>query len=174
MTRRTVMLAFGLLLAGYATTMSAGWAQEPQQTIEVYKSPSCGCCSKWVAHLRGHGFAVETKDTDNVDEVKARHRVPRQLHGCHTALVAGYVIEGHVPAADVQRLLNERPAVLGLAVAGMPIGSPGMEVDVKSLRPVDPSAASRPIPPSIIKPQPYDVVAFTEDGGTRVFATYGR
>ena len=172
MTRRTVMLALSLLFAGYATTMSALWPQDPQQTIEVYKSPSCGCCTKWVAHLRSHGFAVETKDTDNVDEVKARHRVPGQLRSCHTALVAGYVIEGHVPAADVQRLLNERPAVLGLAVAGMPIGSPGMEVEVKSLRPVDPSTGAFPLP--IIKPQPYDVVAFTEDGGTRVFATYGR
>ena len=169
---RIVMLAVSLLLAGYATTLSAPWQQESQPTIEVYKSPSCGCCTKWVDHLRSHGFAVETRDTEDVDEVKARHRVPRQLHGCHTALAAGYVIEGHVPAAEVRRLLNERPAVLGLAVAGMPIGSPGMEIDVRSLRPVGPG--SFPIPPSIIKPQPYDVLAFTEDGGTRVFATYGQ
>ena len=176
MTRWFLVLVFSFLLAGTAAPVGGPPPQQQQQqTIEVYKSPTCGCCSKWIEHLRSHGFAVRATETQNVDEVKARHRVPRQLHSCHTALVAGYVIEGHVPAADVQRLLTERPKVAGLAVAGMPIGSPGMEIEVRSLRPVGPATtAGSPPPPPIIKPQPYDVVEFSADGGTRVFASHGR
>jgi hypothetical protein len=92
---------------------------------------------------------------NNIADVKARHRVPRQVQSCHTALVNGYVLEGHVPAADVQRLLKERPGIAGLAVAGMPIGSPGMEVEGA-------------------KAQPYNVVAFDKEGTTHVFASHGR
>ena len=125
-----------------------------QLVIEVYKDPACGCCSQWVEHLREEGFVVRATDTTELPAFKASHAVPRQLQSCHTALVDGYVIEGHVPAADVQRLLKERPAIAGLAVAGMPIGSPGMEIEG-------------------VQAQPYEVIAFESDGGARVFARHG-
>ena len=121
--------------------------------VDVHKDPACGCCSKWVEHLEAHGFAVRTNDDTDMATFKATHGVPRQMQSCHTALVDGYVIEGHVPAADVQRLLKERPAIAGLAVPGMPIGSPGMEV-------------------TSVKPHRYDVMAFEKAGNTRVFATH--
>ena len=105
--------------------------------------------------MRDNGFTVRATDTDNLDQLKATHRIPRQKQSCHTALVAGYVLEGHVPAADVKRLLNEKPAIAGIAVPGMPIGSPGMEVPG-------------------MKAQPFDVIAFGKDGSTRVFATHGK
>lgn len=144
-------------IAAAAVLMIAGTvgitAQGRQATVEVYKSPTCGCCSKWVDHLRSHGFVVRTTDTDAVDELKTKHGVPRQARSCHTGLVGGYVVEGHVPAADVQRLLKERPAIAGIAVPGMPIGSPGMEVPG-------------------VKPQGFNVIAFAKDGSTRVFASH--
>jgi hypothetical protein len=173
MSRRVLMFILSVLLAGSAATL-ASQQQQQQQTIEVYQGPTCSCCTKWIDHLRGHGFAVRTTNTDNLNDVKARHGVPPQLRTCHTALVSGYVIEGHVPAADVERLLNERPAVLGLAVAGMPIGSPGMEPVTLRLvaRETPPGSPRAEVP--ILKAEPYDVVAFDKDGGTRVFATYGR
>ena len=123
--------------------------------IDVYKSPTCGCCSKWVDHLREEGFEVRTTDTNDLADVKASHGVPTQLESCHTALVAGYVVEGHVPASDIERLLRERPGISGVAVPGMPIGSPGMEVPGT-------------------KAQPYDVISFDEGGRTDVFASHGR
>jgi len=123
--------------------------------VEVYKTPTCGCCAKWVEHMQSHGFTVRTTDTTDIAPVKARHQIPAQVESCHTAVVDGYVVEGHVPAADVQRLLTERPAIAGLAVGGMPIGSPGMEFpDMKT--------------------QPYNVMAFDKDGSTRVFSTHGQ
>lgn len=124
-------------------------------TVDVYKDPSCGCCVKWIDHLRKQGFAVRVSETRNIEAFKAAHQVPGQLWSCHTGLVGGYVIEGHVPAADIQRLLKERPTISGLAVPGMPIGSPGMEMLGS-------------------KAQPYDVVAFGKDGRTRVFASHAR
>lgn len=95
--------------------------------ITVYKSPTCGCCSKWVRHLEQNGFSVVAKDVRDVVPYKIRGGVTPELASCHTAFVEGYVIEGHVPAGDIKRLLRERPAAKGLAVPGMPIGSPGME-----------------------------------------------
>ena len=151
MRRFEVIAAAILLLAG-----SIGiTAQGQPATVEVYKSPTCGCCSKWVDHLRSHGFTVRAINTDTIDELKTSRGVPRHVRSCHTALVGGYVVEGHVPAADVQRLLRDRPAVVGIGVPGMPIGSPGMEV-------------------SGVKAQPFDVIAFAKDGSTRVFASHGR
>ena len=144
-----------MLVAALLVTIAGATAQQKQPMVEVYKSPTCGCCSAWVDHLRDHGFAVRTIETDKVDELKASHRIPRQVQSCHTALVSGYVVEGHVPAADVARLLKERPAIAGIAVPGMPIGSPGMEMPGT-------------------KAQPFDVIAFGKDGSTRVFATHGR
>jgi hypothetical protein len=119
----------------------------------VYKSPTCGCCANWVKHLQQHGFTAQVTDTETIAEIKARHNVPARVQSCHTAVVGGYVIEGHVPAADLERLLREKPAVVGLAVPGMPIGSPGMEV------------------PNM-NPQKYDVVAFDKEGQLKVFASH--
>lgn len=95
-------------------------------TVEVYKSPTCGCCAKWVDHMRDHGFTVKTKDVGN-QEIRKKMGMSETLGSCHTSLVNGYVIEGHVPAQDIKRFLRERPRALGLAVPDMPHGSPGME-----------------------------------------------
>jgi hypothetical protein len=131
-------------------------AQTKAPTVSVYKDPTCGCCSIWVEHLRKHGFTANVNDVSDMEDVKTKNRVPRQTRSCHTAVVGSYVIEGHVPATDVQRLLKERPAgVIGLVVPGMPIGSPGMEVQG-------------------MKAQPYDVLAFDKDGRTSVFASHNR
>ena len=128
-------------------------SQRPATTVQVYKSPTCGCCALWVKHLQQHGFTTQVTDTDNVADIKAQHGVPARARSCHTAIVGGYVLEGHVPAADVQRLLKERPAVVGLAVPGMPIGSPGMEVAGQAA-------------------QKYDVLAFDKQGQLKVFASH--
>jgi hypothetical protein len=121
--------------------------------VEVFKSPTCGCCSQWVEHLRANGFTVRTTDLNNLAEIKKARGVPEQVQSCHTAVVNGYVVEGHVPAADVQRLLKEKPAIAGIAVGGMPIGSPGMESPY-------------------VKAEPYNVVSFDKSGSTRVFAKH--
>jgi hypothetical protein len=101
-------------------------AAEPIQ-VTVYKTPTCGCCSKWIEHLEQEGFEVESHDLPDLRTVKASNGVPSAMASCHTALIEGYVVEGHVPASDIRRLLAERPAMTGLAVPGMPMGSPGME-----------------------------------------------
>ncbi|MEO8198993.1 MAG: DUF411 domain-containing protein [Gemmatimonadota bacterium] len=118
--------------------------------ITVYKSPTCGCCAKWIEHLTASGFKVTTRNMDNVDPVKDQNHVPATLRSCHTAVVNGYVIEGHVPAADIQRMLREHPKIVGLSVPGMVTGSPGMEG---------------------AHAEAYDVVAFG-DGKTSVFAKH--
>jgi len=141
------------LVAALVLTAGSTSAQRPAPTVQVYKSPTCGCCANWVKHLQQHGFKTQVTEMDNVADIKAQHRIPARVQSCHTAIVDGYVIEGHVPAADVQRLLKERPAVVGLAVPGMPIGSPGMEV-------------------ANVKPQAYDVVAFDKQGQLKVFASH--
>lgn len=122
--------------------------------VSVYKTPTCGCCAKWVDHLKHAGFQVTVTDMSqqSLDTVKAQHNVPAAVHSCHTAVVAGYAIEGHVPASEVTRLLKDKPKVTGIAVPGMPLGSPGMEV-------------------SGMKAQPYDVLSFDAQGKTKVFAT---
>lgn len=123
-------------------------------TVSVYKTPTCGCCSKWVDHMRKAGFQLTVTDMpkQSLDEVKTKHKVPSAVHSCHTATVDGYVLEGHVPAAEVKRLLKEKLKVAGIAVPGMPLGSPGMEV-------------------SGVTAQPYDVLSFDAQGKTKVFAT---
>lgn len=118
--------------------------------VTVYKSPTCGCCGDWVKHIRANGFKVEAHDVNDVSPMRRRYGVPGSLASCHTAVVAGYAIEGHVPAADIKRLLRERPKVVGLAVPGMVIGSPGMEQGA---------------------PQPYETLAFDAQGH-RVFARH--
>jgi hypothetical protein len=119
--------AAAALLAGLFCAPPA-WAAAPV-AIRVTKDPGCGCCGEWVEHLRAEGFAVSVTDTARLNPVKARLGVPQDLWSCHTAQVEGYVVEGHVPAVAIRRLLAERPEAAGLAVPGMPIGSPGMEVE---------------------------------------------
>ena len=145
-----VLAVLGLIASGLSVA-----AQSKQDTVTVYKDPTCGCCAKWVEHLRANGFATKVSEVANINEIKEQNHVPRQARSCHTAVVSGYVIEGHVPAADIQRLLKERPkGVVGLGVPGMPIGSPGMELGTRV--------------------QPYDVMAFDKEGRTQVFASHGR
>ncbi len=120
--------------------------------VEVHKSPSCGCCGAWVEHMREHGFETATHNVDNLDGIKKRVGVPYGLGSCHTAEVGGYFIEGHVPAAEVKRLLTEKPKAKGLTVPRMPIGSPGME--------------------SGDRVDPYEVLLVHEDGTTSVYAKY--
>ncbi|WP_246540315.1 DUF411 domain-containing protein [sulfur-oxidizing endosymbiont of Gigantopelta aegis] len=98
-----------------------------ENVVTVYKSPTCGCCKKWVSHLEDNGFKVNAIDTDNMTAIKDKNGVPMGARSCHTAIVGGYVIEGHVPADDIKKLLQEKRQVTGLAVPGMPMGSPGME-----------------------------------------------
>lgn len=144
----------GVLLIGSLVSASAPVSPPPVSTaavrVTVFKDPNCGCCKSWVEHLRKHGYDVVTHDTSDVSGVKRTGRVPAPLYSCHTAFVDGYVIEGHVPAADIARLLKDRPKVAGLAVPGMPAGSPGMEVPGRA--------------------DSYDVIAFNRDGTSRVFA----
>ena len=122
-----VILA-GSLLAGCGQSEPAVTAQPNEPQMTVYKSPTCGCCEKWVDHVRSHGITVTVVDEPQMNPLKGSLGIPAELRSCHTAKIGGYLIEGHVPAPDIQRLLRERPAVDGLAVPGMPIGSPGMEM----------------------------------------------
>lgn len=121
--------------------------------IEVYRSPSCGCCSKWIAHLKENQFDVKDHVTNDVQVIKDKYGVPEKMASCHTALVNGYVIEGHVPAADIRKLLKLKPAVIGISVPGMPSGTPGMEMGGKK--------------------DPYQVVSFDEEKKYEVFSSYG-
>jgi hypothetical protein len=118
-------------------------------TVLVYKTPACGCCNGWVEHMRAAGFTVDTRDVNDIMSVKQDGGVPVSMSSCHTSLVDGYVVEGHVPADQVRRLLAERPEIAGIAAPGMPSGSPGME---------GPNA------------QPYEILSFTRSGEAAVFA----
>ncbi len=116
-----------VVVAAAPLPVASAHMHPPRPEITVYKSPTCGCCTKWVEHLRKHGFKVKTHDTEDMDAVKASLGIPADLGSCHTAVVGKYRIEGHVPAADIDRLLAKKPKIAGLAVPGMPSGSPGME-----------------------------------------------
>ncbi len=143
--RRSVLFGIGSLVL--ARTAMA----QQRPAMVVHKDPTCGCCTAWVKHVEAAGFAATVRETSTMDAVKARLGVPAGLASCHTAEIDGYVIEGHVPAAEIVRLLAERPRALGLAVADMPIGSPGMEVQGA-------------------RPESYDVVLF--GAGQSVYARY--
>lgn len=150
---RTVARLFGIALLGLvASAPSAPPGEPPAIRVTVFKDPNCGCCKSWVEHLKKHGFEVAVRDTSDLSGAKRTGRVPEQLHSCHTAFVNGYVVEGHVPAADIQRMLDQKPKIAGLAVPGMPVGSPGMELGGRV--------------------EKYDVIAFGRDGTTRVFARH--
>ena len=141
--------ALGASLAGGKSVWAAVTAADPK-TITIYMSPTCGCCAKWVDHVKAAGFTVKTVDQSDLSEIKAELGVTKELSSCHTALVGGYVIEGHVPAADIQRLLKEKPKIVGLAAPGMPGAGPGMDTSK----------------------EPYDVLAFDASGKTTVWAKH--
>jgi hypothetical protein len=138
------------LTTGAAPAPSIGTAAK-KPIITVYRDPGCGCCKNWIEHLIKHGYRVDAKDTPDMTAVKHTLGVPDRLAACHTAIVNGYLIEGHVPAADIARLLEQKPKVAGLAVPGMPMGSPGMEGP---------------------RSQHYQVLSFDKAGKTKVFASY--
>ena len=146
-----IVLSAALLLTVSLT--AADQARQPAPMLSVFKTPTCGCCSKWVDHMRQNGFNVHVTDLNDLSAIKTKHGVPSRLQSCHTGLVNGYVVEGHIPAADVKRLIKEKPAVAGIALPGMPAGSPGMEV------------------PGITAPA-YQVLSFDKAGATKVFATH--
>jgi hypothetical protein len=122
-------------------------------TMRVFKSPTCGCCGDWITHLREHGFEVEVVDTNDLVTVKTALGIPPEMGSCHTAEIGDYVVEGHVPAADIAAFMAEAPDARGLAVPGMPVGSPGMEIEGAQA-------------------QPYDVMTIAADGSTSVFRSY--
>ncbi|MGA1476588.1 MAG: DUF411 domain-containing protein [Prochlorothrix sp.] len=113
-------------IAASQTTPPTGTVTEAVEVV-TYRSPTCGCCKGWVAHMEQQGFRVQDNVVEDMEAIKAQHQVPADLASCHTAIVGDYVIEGHVPASDVRQLLADRPDVLGITAPGMPIGSPGME-----------------------------------------------
>lgn len=145
-----------ILVGGVAVTVlssQGGRAATTKPSLAVFKSPTCGCCAKWNEHMSAAGYTVNSSDRTDMNAVKDEHRIPAALRSCHTALVTGYVVEGHVPADVVAKLLAEKPAgIVGIAVPGMPAGSPGMES------------------PDGFK-APYQVMAFTKDGQSRVYAS---
>ena len=136
----------------FAFSLLAGLLlQAAPPEVDVYKTRTCGCCAKWVDHLKANGFAPRVMDVPSTAEYRKQYGVPEKLQSCHTAVVGGYAIEGHVPAADIHRLLKQKPKAKGLAVPGMPAGSPGMETGRRDA---------------------YSVLLFNTDGSTSVFQKY--
>jgi hypothetical protein len=137
-------------LAGVLAAPFAASTQQKPTAMTVFKTATCGCCNKWVDHMKAAGFEADVRDVEDIDAVKAKLGVRPELSSCHTTQVGGYIVEGHVPADAVRRLLKERPQIAGLAVPGMPAGSPGMEV---------PSGHR----------DAYAIVAFERSGQSRVY-----
>ena len=150
LSRQLSLAAISVFLLG--TLIITNKQAHASPTIEVYKSPTCGCCNAWIDHLKENGLEVKSYNTSNVTPFKIQLGVPQQLTSCHTAIVDGYAIEGHVPAQDIHRLLKERPDILGLTVPGMPVGSPGMEMGNRK--------------------DPYTVLTFDQQGKTSPFSQY--
>ena len=126
--------------------------EDSSMDIVVYRSPTCGCCSKWLAHLKTHGFNVQDNVIEDVQKIKDQYGVSRSLASCHTALINGYIVEGHVPANDIKTMLRDKPEIKGLTVPGMVVGTPGMEMGGKKA--------------------PFRVLAFDKDGQTTVYKAY--
>ena len=145
MTRRFSLLAPLALMACASSAAAA--------TLEVVKTPSCGCCSVWVERMKAAGFTVKVRDVEDTSPIAKAAGVPDRMRSCHTAKIGGYVIEGHVPAADIRRLLAQKPKAVGLSVPGMPAGSPGMEMGGRVDR--------------------YQTVLIQADGKHKVWATHG-
>jgi hypothetical protein len=144
-----------VVVAGIATALAGpAFAARDKPLVEVWKSPTCGCCGDWIKHLEANGFSVRVFDTGNTG-MRGRLGIAEKFGSCHTARVGGYAVEGHVPAREIQRLLKERPAAVGLAVPAMPVGSPGMD---------GPAYGGRL--------DPYDVLLVSRDGSSTVFQSY--
>jgi hypothetical protein len=143
------LMLSALLLAGCTTIQAENAVADKEMT--VYRSPTCGCCGKWIEHVKNNHFAVKDIVSNDMDAIKEKYGIPDKLGSCHTAIVDGYVIEGHVPAADIQKLLVSKPNVVGLSAPGMPMGSPGMEMGGS---------------------QDYDVVSFDKTGNVQVFSAH--
>jgi hypothetical protein len=141
LSRAILLGALGIPLLAYAAA----------PVINVYKSEFCGCCEEWVKHLKANGFTVKTRNVDNPSDYREKAGIPNQLGSCHTGIVAGYALEGHVPASEIKRLLKEKPKAKGLAVPAMPMGAPGMEGPRKD---------------------PYDVLLVQANGRTAVYKHY--
>ena len=152
MTFRSLLAPLCVALLWASPSLAAPDAGSP--TIEVWKSATCECCGNWVKHLEANGFAVKVNAAEPtaLERLKAQAGIPTKLAACHTAKIDGYVIEGHVPAPDIKRLVAEKPDAIGLTVPGMPLGSPGMEQGAKF--------------------EPYDVLLLKPDGTTQVFASH--
>lgn len=150
--KQLLWLLGGIVLLGGGAFM----VQAPAEAADVvvYKSPTCGCCKDWVKHMRQNGFSVDVHERNDVTPIKKQLGVPQHLQSCHTAKVGDYVIEGHVPADDIKRLLKEKPSVVGLTAPGMPMGSPGMDTGPRK--------------------DPYDVLTFKHSGKTTVFASHNQ
>ena len=151
MSKNVVARVGAVVVGALAIAGAVVSAQQKAPTVLVYKTPTCGCCTKWVEHLQAAGFTVQTQHRDDLTPIRQAQKVPPTATSCHTALVGSYVVEGHVPAADIKRMLAEQPKIKGLTVPGMPIGSPGMEGPA---------------------PEKYDTLAFTETGKITVFAKH--
>lgn len=152
------MNRYSVSVAILATALLSGWlflssAQTTANAIEitVYKNPTCGCCKNWIKHMEANGFAVKSVDVADISPYKSKYGITPSLASCHTAVINGYVVEGHVPAGDIKRMLKERPGIQGLAVPGMPSGSPGMEQGYQD---------------------PYDVLTFDKTGNLSVYSRH--
>jgi hypothetical protein len=146
--RRGILIVMAAA-ASVLTVQLIATAQQKPIAMSVFKSPTCGCCGMWVEHMKANGFTVIVQDVEDIDAVKRKLGVPAAVGSCHTAQAGGYVFEGHIPADAVQRFLKERPKVAGLAVPGMPIGSPGMEMGGRK--------------------DPYSILTFDQKGQTSVY-----
>jgi hypothetical protein len=150
MTRTALhLMTAAILVCSTGSLQAQGTRKAAPIAARVYLSPTCGCCGKWADHMKAAGFAVTREVTPELDSVPARMRVPERLRSCHTAVIDSYLVEGHIPADLVTKLLRERPKIAGIAAPGMPLGSPGMESP---------------------NPQPYVIVAFRADGTVYEFA----
>jgi hypothetical protein len=145
-------LMFILLMFNFAVAAEVEVNQTKPIEIMVYRSPTCGCCSKWIKHLEENQFNIKDIVSDDMQAIKEKYGVPRNMASCHTAIVDGYVIEGHVPARDIKRLLKIKPKVIGISVPGMPSGTPGMEMGGRK--------------------DPYQVISFDKEGKYEVFSRY--
>jgi len=152
--KRSMQQVLALVILLGSIVVGGSWMLSPKTAqaadVVVYKSPTCGCCKKWVSHMRENGFSVEVHEQYNVTPKKDEYGVPRRLRSCHTAKVGRYVVEGHVPADVVRQLLEEQPEIAGVAVPGMPMGSPGMEG---------------------FRKDPYDVISFADSGKSGIYAS---
>jgi len=154
MKKRLFIQSVAMLAAAGGTALGMPLFAQTKPLVEVWKDPNCGCCGDWVNHMQASGFQVQVHDTGNAPARK-RLGVPEKMGSCHTALVAGYALEGHVPASEIHRLLKERPRAIGLAVPGMPVGSPGMDGPAYNGR-----------------KDPYDVLLLLADDKSRVYQSY--